>query len=115
MNQTSIFSYSKKQNTVETSTFGSVFIALCIAVEKIIVLRYKLRMLDSESVVKNSFYPESRLNKKHQSCAYYTLRKFIATGTILLFFERGDTNLVDILTKSLLPAKRKRIMNGLFR
>ena len=36
--------YSKKQNTVETLTFGSEFIALRIAVELTETLRYKLRM-----------------------------------------------------------------------
>ena len=36
--------YSKRQNTVETSTFGSEFIAIRTAVEHIEVLRYKLRM-----------------------------------------------------------------------
>ena len=36
--------FSKKQNTVEISTFGSEFIASRIAVEIIESLRYKLRM-----------------------------------------------------------------------
>ena len=36
--------YSKRQNTVESSTFGSEFIALRIAAEKCQGLRYKLRM-----------------------------------------------------------------------
>ena len=35
--------YTKKQATVETSTFGSEFIAMRIATEHIQVLRYKLR------------------------------------------------------------------------
>jgi hypothetical protein len=36
--------YSKRQNTVESSSFGSEFIALRIAKELIVALRYKLRM-----------------------------------------------------------------------
>jgi hypothetical protein len=36
--------YSKKQNTVESSTFGSEFVAMRVAVERIAALRYKLRM-----------------------------------------------------------------------
>ncbi len=36
--------YSKRQNTVETSTFGSEFVTMRIAVELIEALRYKLRM-----------------------------------------------------------------------
>ena len=36
--------YSKRQNTVESSTFGSEFVALRIATELITSFRYKLRM-----------------------------------------------------------------------
>ena len=58
--------YSKHQNTVETSTFGSEFIAIKTVVEQIEALRYKLRMFsillegptnifcDNESVFKNA-------------------------------------------------------------
>ena len=78
-NMTSIVWYSKRQNTVETSTFGSEFIALYIATELTESLRYKLRMFgvsiagparvlcDNESVVKSSSVPESRIKKKHCS------------------------------------------------
>ena len=37
--------FSKRQNTVETSTFGSEFVAARIAVEMVEGLRYKLRMM----------------------------------------------------------------------
>ena len=126
LNQTPIIWFSKKQNTVESSTFGSEFVALRIATEKIIALRYKLRMFgvpldgpaqvfsDSESVVKNSSNPESRINKKHLSCVYHKVRENIAAGTIIVFFESGATNIADILTKSLPPEKRKLLMNGIF-
>ena len=45
INQTPIIWYSKKQATVEASTFGSKFIALRIGVEMNEALRYKLRMM----------------------------------------------------------------------
>jgi hypothetical protein len=35
VNRAPILWYSKKQNTVETSTFGSKFVAMCIVVELI--------------------------------------------------------------------------------
>ena len=38
--------YRKRQNTVETSTFGSEIIALRIAVELVEALRYKLQMFE---------------------------------------------------------------------
>eukprot|EP00978_Attheya_sp_CCMP212_P035677 scaffold156772_cov26-Attheya_sp.AAC.1 len=59
--------FSKKQNIVESSTFGSEFVALC----------YKLRMFgipidgpanvfcDNEAVVTNSSIPTSTIKKKH--------------------------------------------------
>lgn len=44
LNAASILWYSKAQAIVETSTFGSEFVAMRIAVEMIQALRYKLRM-----------------------------------------------------------------------
>ena len=76
VNQAPILWYSKRQNTVESSTFGSEFVALKIAIELIESLVYKLRMFgvpidgearvlcDNESVVINSSHPESALKKK---------------------------------------------------
>ena len=45
VNKAPILWYSKRQNTVETSTFGSEIVAMKIAVELIEGFRYKLRML----------------------------------------------------------------------
>ncbi len=42
INRAPIIWYSKRQNTVESSTFGSEFIAMKIAIELIEGLRYKL-------------------------------------------------------------------------
>jgi len=42
MNKAPIRWYSKKQNTIESSTFGSEFVALRIAMEEINALHYKL-------------------------------------------------------------------------
>ena len=44
LNRAPIVWYSKQQNTVETSTFGSEFIAIRSAVEHIEALHYKLCM-----------------------------------------------------------------------
>ncbi len=43
MNQAPIIWYSKRQNTVEASSFGSEYIALRICTEMVEALRYKLR------------------------------------------------------------------------
>ena len=45
MNNALISWFSKRQNTVECSTFGSAFVALRIAVEQLEALRCKLRMV----------------------------------------------------------------------
>ena len=117
VNRAPILWYSKRQNTVETSTFGSEFVAAKIAVEIIEGLRYKLRMMgievdgptnlfcDNDSVVKNSSSPESTLKKKHNSIAYHRVREAQAAGAIRITHEDGLTNLADLFTK-LLPGPR---------
>ena len=77
--------YSKRQNTVESSTFGSEFVAMRIAKDMAIALRYKLRMFgitidgaadvfcDNQGVVKNMSLPESVLSKKHNVINYHAV------------------------------------------
>ena len=111
INRAPILWFSKRQNSVETSTFGSEIVALRIAIEMIEGLRYKLRMMgvpidgackmfcDNESVVKNTTRPESPLKKKSNSICYHKARESIAGGWVRLTKELGDTNVSDILTK----------------
>ncbi|KAI2492438.1 Reverse transcriptase (RNA-dependent DNA polymerase) [Fragilaria crotonensis] len=119
INRAPIIWYSKRQNTVESSTFGSEFIAMKIAVELIEGLRYKLRMMgvpvedpcnvfcDNEAVAKNSTRPESTLKKKHQAIAYHRTREAQAPGTVRIAKEDGETNLADIFTKLLAGPKHR--------
>ena len=105
--------YSKRQNTVETSTFGSEFIAVKTATEMIQALQYKLCMMgipidgpinmfcDYEAVVRNSTMLESMLKKKHVAICYHRVREACAPGMIQIAKEDGATNLADVLTKSL--------------
>ena len=107
--------YSKRQNTVESSVFGSEFVSLKIAIEMNEALRYKLRMMgvpvdgptngfcDNDSVVKNSTIPQSTLQKKHNSVAYHKVRESVAQGSIRIAHEQGVHNLSNVLTK-FLPA-----------
>ena len=125
-NSAPIVWYSKRQNTVESSTFGSEFVALRIASELIISLRYKLRMFgipitgpanvfcDNESVYKNASFAESSLKKKHNSICFHRVRECVASGIMVVHKVDTHFNLSDILTKSL-PANqrielRKKIM-----
>lgn len=113
--------YSKRQSTVETSTFGSEFVALRIATELIISLRYKLRMLgipvlghanvfcDNQAVYTNVSRPESTLKKKHNSICYHRVREAVAAGIMLIYKVDTNYNLSDILTKSLPATQRKAL------
>jgi len=111
--------YSKRQNTVEASTFGSEYNALRIATEKIKSLRYKLRMMgigidgpanvfvDNMSVVNSSVRPENVLKKKHLSIAYNLVRECFAAEIMDIYFIKSKDNLADVFTKFLPPWKRK--------
>ena len=111
VNRAPILWYSKRQNTVETSTFGSEIVALKNAIELIEGLRYKLRMMgvevdgptniycDNEAVTKNCSIPESTLKKKHHSIAYHRNREAVAAGTCRIAKEDTATNLADVFTK----------------
>jgi hypothetical protein len=111
--------YSKKQNTAETSTFGSKFVALKIAAEMLRGLRYKLRMMgipiagpsyvycDNNSVVMNSSAPASTLKKKSNSIAYHAVRWSVAADEMRVTHVRSEDNIADILTKPL-PGRAKR-------
>jgi hypothetical protein len=121
-NRAPIIWFSKKQNTVETSTFGSEFVAAKIAVELIEGLRYKLRMMgiplegpanlfcDNGSVVANTTCPESSLRKKHNAIAYHRVREAVAQGAVRIAKEDGKTNLADLLTKPLPGPQMKELL-----
>ncbi|MGH7974543.1 MAG: reverse transcriptase domain-containing protein, partial [bacterium] len=87
VNKTPIKWFSKRQNTVESSTYGSELVAARIATDLIIEMRYKLRMIgvnvvgptimmaDNQSVVQNMTLPSSTLKKKHNAVAYHRVRE----------------------------------------
>ena len=125
LNMAPISWFSKRQNTVETSTFGSEFIALRTATEMIDALRYKLRMLgvpiigparvfcDNQSVVKNSTFPELVLKKKHCSICYHKVRESVAAGKLLIYYENSASNIADLFTKVLPANKRESLIDGI--
>lgn len=118
-----IEAFSKRQNTVESSTFGSELVALRIARDKIVAMRIKLKSIgvplagptnvfcDNQGVVKNTSIPESTLNKKHNSINYHIVREAAASGILRVGKEDTATNLADPLTK-LLPYSRKNELLG---
>jgi len=119
-NRAPIVWFSKRQNTVETSSFGSELVTLRIAVELIEALRYKLQMFgipiegptnvycDNNSVVTNTQVPEFTLRRKHNSIAYHRVREAAAANTIRVTKESHESNIADMLTK---PVSSIRLCN----
>ena len=121
LNTAPIVWYSKRQSTVESSTFGSEFVALRIASELTISLRYKLRMFgipitgpaqvfcDNEAVYNNAAFAHSTLKKKHNSICFHRVRECVAAGLMCVHKVSSEYNLSDILTKSLPKEARVRL------
>ena len=118
INRAPIMWYSKKQNTVETSTFSSELIALRACLEGIIALRFKLKMFgipidgqadvlcDNQSVVTNTSMVDSKLNKKHNSLAFHAVRWAVAANILRVGKVDTKENLSDAFTKLLTAAER---------
>ena len=127
LNSAPIMWLSRKQNTVEVSTYGSEFVAMRQAMEMIKALNYKLRMFgipilerakifgDNRSVILNSSVPESTLKKKHHSINYNYVRECVAAGIVLIFKVDTGENLADLFTKVLDAVKRKKHVQTILR
>ena len=120
VNNTPIKWYTKRQNTIETSTYGAELVALRIATELAMEFRYKLRMMgipiddssvllcDNKSTVLNVTLPSSTLKKKHNAIAYHRVRECVAAKIIRVGHISGVDNLADILTKAVDGATFKK-------
>ena len=83
LNYTPIQWFAKKQNTVETATYGSEFMVARQATEQILDLRYTVRMIgipidgkswffgDNQSAITSSTLPKSTLNKRQNALSYH--------------------------------------------
>ena len=122
-NRAPIIWHSKRQNGVETSTFGSEFTAMKNAVELIAALRYKHRMFsvqidgstdmfcEIEAVYKNASIPESQLQKKHHSIAYHMIRKSVASGAYQIAKETQRSTWRNNFIQVLPRPRRKLLLN----
>ena len=111
--------WSKKQASIESSSFCVEFIAMKQCCEYLRGLRYKLRMMgilcdgpshiygDNQSVLANTTMPDSMLKKKSQSIVYHLVRKGSASGEWRTAYVNTHDNEADLLTKSL-PNGEKR-------
>ena len=113
LNNTILRCTSKRQNTDESATYGAEMVAGRLAVEQVMDIRYKLRILgvpvlessvlmgDNQSVITSCSIPSSNLKKKHNSIAYHRIREAIAAGIIKLKYVESKWNLADAMTKAL--------------
>jgi hypothetical protein len=113
LNNTPIRWVSKRQKTVETSTYGSELVASRVATELVLEIRYMLRSLgvaldgpalmlgDNMSAVLNTTVPSSLLKKKHNSIAYHRVREDIAAKIMRFAYIKSEENVSDVLTKPL--------------
>jgi hypothetical protein len=111
LNNTPIRWISKRQKTVETSTYGSELVASRIATELILEIRCMLRSLgvafdgpelmlgDNMSVVLNTNLPLSVLKKKHHAIAYHRVREAIAARIMRFTYIKSEKNVGDVLKK----------------
>ena len=111
VNQTPVDWFTKKQETVETATYGSEFAAARTAIQQIAALRQTLQYLgvpisessflfgDNESVVKSGTVPHSQLSKRHHALAYHYTREAVASKMVSFHHIPGEINPADILSK----------------
>ncbi|MEM1009829.1 MAG: Ty1/Copia family ribonuclease HI, partial [Myxococcota bacterium] len=125
LNNTPVPWYSKRQATVESSTYGSELVAARIATEMIWDMRYSLRSIgvplkgpthlfgDNQLVVTSTTLPSSTLKKKHNAIAYHKIRETIAARIMMLHHIPGTINPADLLTKPLGPFIHKKLTHPL--
>jgi hypothetical protein len=132
INNAPVYWYSKRQGSVESSTYQAEFTAMKEAAEYVRSLRYKLRMMgipvegsayifgDNKSVLANTMNPGSTLKKKCAAVAYHLIREGVARGEWVTAWISTHDNIADLLTKPMsYGAKRngfvKKILQHIFR
>ena len=102
---------SKKQTTVETSVFGSEFVAMKHGMEHIQGLWYKLLTMGvpiegpayvygyNMSIIYNTSRTEPTLKKNENSVCYHAIRELAAMGEIMITNVPTLDNPADLCTK----------------
>ena len=111
--------YSKNQNTVKASTFGSEIVYMWTGMDITKGLRYKLRMMgvpidgptsvfcDNKSVVTSNSVSNLTLAKKHLGICYHQVRESVATSIHWILHISGEFNPVDVRTKIFTAAVKR--------
>ena len=102
---------SKRQGTIESSSYSAEFCAGRVACEEAIAIRYMLRSLgvpvpgptricgDNLGMIMSSTNPDSELKKKHVAISFHKLRECTAARIFNLIKVCTTVNRSDILTK----------------
>ena len=110
VNMSPINWYSKKQGSIEASTFGSEFVAMKTGIEANRALRYRLRMMgipidgptyvycDNMSVAFNTSLPALLLKKKSNAIAYHAVSEAAAMKEVVITHISTDENVADLMT-----------------
>ncbi len=119
LNNAPLFWFSKKQSSMETSSFGSEFVAMRQCCEYLKGIRYKLKMIgisvnnpcfifgDNKSVPWNTTVPDSMLKKKTANVSYHFVREGVSADEWRTTYIDTSDNPADTLTKNL-PAGENR-------
>jgi hypothetical protein len=110
--RTPVYYSSKRQGSIETSTYGAEFCAMKTCIEELISLRYMMRCLgvkvehaslvcgDNLGVIQNISIKDSLLKKKHVAISYHKSRESVAAGIAQPAKTNGKHNFADVLTKA---------------
>ena len=102
---------SKRQGTIESSSYSAKFCSGRVACEEAIAIRYMLRSLgvpmlgatalcgDNLGMIMSLTNPDSELKKKHVAISFHKLRECAAAGIVNLIKVCTTVNRSDILTK----------------
>ena len=116
--------FSKRQLTVETSTFSAECISMKSCLNAIDTLRFKLRMFgvpfegpihvyrDNKRAVLNFIKVEYNVDKNHNSVVYHFICNAVAASILSVAWIDGKENLADTFTKHLLAPTRKYLFGN---
>jgi hypothetical protein len=120
LNYALIHGMSKKQTSIETSSFGSEFMAMKAATEYVRSLRFKSGMMgipvdchtyvygDNQSVLANTTMPHSNLKKKSNAIAFHFVQEGTARDEWRTTYINTHDNPSDMVTKPLSSGEKRR-------
>jgi hypothetical protein len=115
--------FSKRQGSIETSTYGAELVAVKTAVEEATAMLHTLRsigvncpnpvriLVDNEGAFKSASIPGSVLKKRHSSIAYNKARESVAAGMVDFYWVKTNYNIADVLTKPLGKATFQNLLS----